>query len=198
MQDDTRAVLGRVVAKAGDLRRSRYLTQLIDQNYKIDFSGAEIKVLKPDDEALAAFVLHLRFFIAANEATSFRRLAELANGTEVSERWKQRFTSVRSAINDYLQTSVGEYDFNKGRGKERFTNWEILETFLYGGLAHANDPVLVRRHQEWQESAGMYALLGLWFTSTLQALLRAIFFLSTICEEELRQSDPDDPQTGAA
>ena len=193
MRDDTAAVLRRVIEKAEVLRRSRFVAQLVSPGYRIEFVEGGTRVTRPDDEARDAFVLTLRFFLVQNEPTSFRALARLLDDPEVSNDWKRAFTLVRSAINEYLATAYGEYEYEGA--KHRFSNREILETFLYGGLVHANDVRAVARYQEWSRQGGLFEMLEFWFISTLQTLLRAIWYLSRICSLELKQAGAEEPKS---
>ncbi|MCJ7531549.1 MAG: hypothetical protein MUO64_11035 [Anaerolineales bacterium] len=183
MKAETEEILHRVVEKAANLRVSRFVKSLIESSYKISFHQDSINVTKPDNEARDAFILTFRFFIVSNERTSFRSLAKLLDDSEISDQWKEAFRNLRSAINEYLDLAYGEYQY--GGATHRFTNRQIMDTFLNGGLVHANDPSAVARYSEWTNYPGIMALLEMWFITTLQTLLRAIFFLATICEAEL-------------
>ena len=193
MRDDTAVVLRRVVEKAEVLRRSRFVAQLVSPGYRIAFAEGGTRVTRPDEEARDAFVLTLRFFLVQNEPTSLRALARLLDDPEVSDDWKRSFNLVRSAIKEYLATAYGEYEYEGA--KHRFSNREILETFLYGGLVHANDVRAVARYQEWSRQGGLFEMLEFWFISTLQTLLRAIWYLSRICSLELKQPGAEEPKS---
>ncbi len=186
MREETAIILRRVVEKADVLRKSRFVAQLVKPGYKIEFVEAGTRVTRPDDEARDAFVLTLRFFLLQNEPTSLRALARLLDDPEVSEDWKRAFTLGRSAINEYLATAYGEYEYEGA--KHRFSNRMILETFLNGGLVHANDPEAVARYEEWLRQGGIFEMLEFWFISTVQTLLRVIWYLSNICSLELKRS----------
>jgi len=172
-----------VITKADQLKSSRFVVQLIDPGFRIDLQDGGVRVTKPDDEARAAFVLTLRFFIVANEPTSFAGLDRLANDEDISTHWRESFRSLRSTVNEYLDTTYGEYEY--GGATHRFSNREIMNTFLYGGLVHANNPHAVATYEEWTRYPGIHALLEMWFISTVQTLLRGILFLARLSETEL-------------
>jgi hypothetical protein len=184
MRAKTKEILQRVVEKGTKLRSSRFVIALIKNDYKISFQQDSINVTKPDDEALDAFILTFRFFIVRNECSSFDSLAKLLNDSEISDQWKEGFRNLRSGINDYLSLSYGEYQY--GGETHRFSNRLIMDTFLYGGLAHANAPNEVARYNEWMKYPYIMALIQGWFITTLSTLLRAISFLVEICEAELQ------------
>jgi len=183
MRVETQAILQRVIAKATKLSESRYIRHLVDQPYKIDFREGGFDVTKPDDEARDAFVLTLRFFLARNEKTSFEGLARLLNDNEISDNWKLGFRALKSAIDDYLGTAFGQYEY--GGATHRFSNREILNAFLYGGLVHANSPEAITRYEEWTRDPYVYAILQLWFIATTQTLVRGITALARMCRAEL-------------
>jgi hypothetical protein len=183
MGTEIEEILQRIVEKATKLRGSKFVRALIESSYKIGFHQDSINVTKPDDETRDAFIFTFRFFIVSNERTSFRSLSKLLDDPQISDQWKEAFRNLKSAVNEYLELAYGEYQY--GGETHRFTNRQIMDTFLYGGLAHANVPNTVARYNEWTKYPGVMALLEMWFITTLQTLLRAIFFLATICEAEL-------------
>jgi hypothetical protein len=85
-----------------------------------------------------------------------------------------------------LGTAYGEYRY--GGGSHRFSNRDIMDTFLNGGLAHANDREAVARFEEWARYPGIMALLEMWFVTTIKTLSMAIFLLSEICEDEMKRA----------
>jgi hypothetical protein len=185
MQVETKRVFERVIAKAAILRKSTFLADLDQGSWKISFRHREVCVTRPPDEARDAFILNFRFFIVGNEATSFKSMAKLADDPELSVQWKERFGTLRAAVNDHLATMYGEYRY--GGSIHRFSNRQIMDTFLNGGLVHANDPDAVARFEEWMRYPGIAAILEMWFITTVKSLCMAIFLLSDACEEELQR-----------
>lgn len=143
MRDEIRQTLERVVAKANVLRNSTFVRELDQGGWHISFRQREVLVTRPPDEARDAFVLNLRFFIVGNETTSFRSLAKLLDEPGLSDKWKDRFRNLRTAVNEHLASSYGEY--RVGDAVYRYTDGEILDTFLYGGMMHANNAETVAR-----------------------------------------------------
>ena len=186
MRAETKDVLERVVAKAAKLRNSTFLAELERGGWKISFREREVLVTRPADEARDAFILNFRFFIVANEATSFKALAKLVDDPGLSAQWKERFQALRNAVNDHLATAYGEYQY--GGHSHQFSNRQIMDTFFNGGLVHANNPEAVARFQQWARYPGIAALVEMWFITTIKALCMAIFLLSEICAEELERA----------
>lgn len=184
MSPNTQTVLRRIVDKAGRLRNSTFLAEIERGGWRISFPTGTVVVTRPPDESRDAFVLNLRFFILGNEATSFRSLTKLLDDPELSSGWKDQFRTLRGAVNDMLAATYGEYRI--GGASHRFSNGQILDTFLYGGLVHANNPEAVARMAEWTRHPGAIAWLEMWFISTVRSLCLAIFRLSDLCEQELQ------------
>jgi hypothetical protein len=195
VRDEIEGILRRVVGKADVLRKSRFVSQLVQPGYRIEFVENGTRVTRPDAEARDAFVLTLRFFLLQNEPTSFRALARLLDEPDVSDDWKRAFSTLRSGVNECLATAYGEYEYEGA--KHRFSNRTILETFLNGGLVHANDLKAVARYEEWTRQEGLFDMLEFWFISTLQTLFRAIWYLSGICSLELKRADAVGSKTPA-
>jgi len=186
MREETEAILKRVVEKSTRLKSHSFVRALIESGYKISFHQDSINVTKFNVESRESFLVNFRFFIVGNERTSFNSLAKLLKDSGISDQWKEAFPNLKSAVDEYLELAYGEYQY--GGENHRFTNRQILDTFLYGGgegAIHANYPKTVARYNEWTKYPGIMALLEMWFITILQTLLRAIFFLATVCETEL-------------
>jgi hypothetical protein len=87
----------------------------------------------PDQDAIDAFVLTIRFFIQDNESTSLRNMAKLYDDITVSSSIKDDFNWVRNKLNSELNKKSM---FNLQH--KQLSRGEIFDTFIYGGLAHAN------------------------------------------------------------
>lgn len=99
----------------------------------------------PQEEAVDAFVLTIRFFIQDNESTSFRNIADLYDNSCLSYNLKSDFKHLRSNLNRYLDS----YPFmGISVNKETLTHRKIMDTVIYGGLSHAN-PIKKREYDFW-------------------------------------------------
>lgn len=86
----------------------------------------------PDQDAIDAFVLTMRFFIQDNEPTSLCNMAKLYNDITVSSNIKDDFNWVRNKLNSELSKKSMFNLQNK-----HLSRGEIFDTVIYGGLAHA-------------------------------------------------------------
>lgn len=103
MNDQTRHILQRFVDKAHKLNDSRFVHQLAAVGNSVRVGSGRVDHIRPDDEALAAFLLTFRFFIMQNEQTSFRSLSSLLDNPDISDAWKQQFAWARGELNRYWQ-----------------------------------------------------------------------------------------------
>ena len=94
----------------------------------------EIQRRGPNDEAIDAFVLTFRFFIQDNEKSSFRNMVAIYERLPISEERKEEFKAARKYLNDFLDSN----SFLNIDGV-LLTYRHILDTFVYGGLSHANE-----------------------------------------------------------
>ena len=124
--------------KVDKLIDSSFLKQIQEKGLKVSLKSSiskevEISDTLPDQDAIDAFVLNIRFVIQDNECSSLHNLATLYNEIPLSLDIKDNFNFVRDKLNS-------EFDIKSWfhlQGKD-LTRREIFETFIYGGLAHAN------------------------------------------------------------
>ena len=125
--------------KADKLAQNSFLKKMVGSKVTLSWKGKGHPVIAerkgPDDEAIESFVLTIRYFIQDNEV-GFQRLdKEVYQQFPIPQKLKQKFSKLRAAFNIFLdrepQTS---FTINNHRP----TNREIMEVFIYGGLAHAN------------------------------------------------------------
>jgi len=184
MRNETRKILYRIITKANKLKSSRFTQQLIDNGNKIKISDEEYKFIKPDEEAIDAFILTFRFFIVKNEATSFVKLSKLTKSPEISDEWKLDFIYAKTILNEFLDNHYGTYMINGNL--ETPSNRDVLYTFLYGGLVHANQSVMIDKFEQWQNSP-FFDFQQLTFISVLQRVLRIILFIADISKREIER-----------
>src|SRR5208282_874155 len=87
----------------------------------------------PELESLEAYILNLRFFIQDNEPTSLRNLAALYSNECRDQRYLERFTEIRNAINRELNRELW-FRFND----QKMTYRQLLEGMIYSRFAHAS------------------------------------------------------------
>jgi hypothetical protein len=187
MKDETRVILQRLVEKAQKLREFKFdehvkniglnmqAKQTEDNEWIIDFGI-------PDVKEQDSFILTFRMFIQANEAISFPNIHGLLRDNELSSELREGIKSVRRAYFNYLN-SHSDYTVELFDGRP--TRRQMLETVLYGGLAHGNDPETVQRFKLWSRDGIRANLLMQEFTSILLQILVFIKFIADLSEKEL-------------
>src|SRR5215212_2112673 len=111
----------------------------------------------PDDEAIDAFVLTLRFFIQDNEPTSLRNMSCQFASLPIDPTLVARFEQERAAANALLDSSA----FISIDG-ERLTCRRLVDTFVYGDRAHAS-PEKRENYRLWMSDdmvTGPYLLIA--------------------------------------
>jgi hypothetical protein len=184
VKDETRAILERVVEKAARIERSGFMAYLARHPIRLEVGRLSMKLHRPDDDARDALLLTLRFFTQRNEPTSFQRLEKLVD-PGLSASWHSRFKAINRSVNRSLGATIGTI-----RTRDKVyspSNREVLETFLYGGLAHANKPAAVARYREWAQVPNFHSFLEFRFMEAIRRVLVHIRLLSELCEAELAE-----------
>jgi hypothetical protein len=108
----------------------------------------------PDPEAVRAFALTFRMFYRDGDGISFRELAELYEGPSVPPDLRDAYRELRDGSNRFLD-GKSAYPFKGDPIVER----ELLEVFLWGGLAHVN-PARRKTYDAWRADQNLFTLLG--------------------------------------
>jgi hypothetical protein len=180
------ATLNLLREKVDRLERSRFLQAYLQQGARFSLRATvdepmQITQYGPDEDAVDAFVLTLRFFLQNNERISIQNTAKLIDTLPVDDDLKHRVAQSRDEINSFLDSPpqvkiVGE----------DLTNRKVLDTFLYGGLAHAK-PEKKAKYDEWAADPIIFGMLSMVFQSALTSLLEFLFWLRGATEEVLVQ-----------
>lgn len=127
--------------KAEKLRNCSFTKDVFKEKSGMRISIKKDKPVKterwgPNEESIETFVLTFRFFIQDNEKSSFRNMERIYDELPILEEKKNLFKDTRNELNKFLDSvPVVKIEAN---GKS-FTQRDILEIFIYGGLSHANE-----------------------------------------------------------
>ena len=117
----------------------------------------------------------------SREPSSLARLAEgPANDPGVSKEWKTSFSRLRGSINEILDEPPSLPVSFDG---EVPTHRVILDTFLSGSRAHANDPKARERFKRWTSLSWIGSVLEFQFHCVLFGLCAVAIELGRISEE---------------
>lgn len=191
MEDATRKRLELFVEKA-ELLNSRSFTKYVvehgvglNMNWSVG-GPVQLTVKNPDAEATDAFVTTFRMFIQNNDKISIENVAKLVDrDSTLSENWKAQVIDVRQKVNAQLDSpSMCELTIDKDGIPTRSTCRDIMETFLYGELAHTNEKKRLL-YQTWKQDAFFFQFIENEFKSVLVDVLNAIFYVCDLNKLEL-------------
>jgi hypothetical protein len=183
--DEQLAVLKLFNEKVEELLELSFVKAVTAPNAGFSLSGKLLEngkfeinteVRGPSDEAIKAFVLTFRFFIQDNETISLRNIAKLYEESNIDSTQKDYLDAARDAINKMLDTpNFINLTYN---GKTP-TNREVMEVFIYGGLAHAT-PEKYQLYKEWMSFPPVAAALQTCFTMILGRILQILVNIEEI------------------
>ena len=122
----------------------------------------------PEEESIDAFVLTYRFFIQDNEMISFRNMSKIYDEMGIAQDKKKVFEGIRETINTFLNSNSMLTIKDK-----KYTNREIQDIFIYGGLSHANE-TQKRIFDSWKKDQLIFEILENEFVWVLVNILNAI------------------------
>ena len=182
--------------KAKRLLESSFVASLLHPSSGVKISGRKTEdgsfgvrteVRGPSEESIDSFVLTFRFFIQDNENTSLRNITTTYQAAHIDQEFSDRLESARSATNQLLDSPNL---FNISVNNITPSNRDVMETFIYGGLAHAN-PDKYNEFKDWMSFPPTAGLFQACFTSVLGHVLSAIGFVAKLNEEVLQILPPE-------
>ncbi len=159
--------------KVDKLINSRFVKHIQENGLKVSIKssvneGVSISDTFPDQDAIDAFILNLRFFIQDNESSSLRNMNNLYNEVTITPSLKNDFNFVRNKFNLELDKKT---NINL-RGND-ITYREIFETFIYGELAHVN-PDKKAIFDTWMKDKALASFIAAEFHNILFYFLNCI------------------------
>ncbi|MFX0202058.1 MAG: hypothetical protein ACFFCW_38595 [Candidatus Hodarchaeota archaeon] len=146
-------------------------------------AGEPVKVLRrgPKAESIDAFVLTFRFFIQDNEKSSFRNIAEVYENLPISQQKKELFKNSRTNLNAFLDSPSMFKIID-----ESPTRRDILETFIYGNLAHANKGKK-ETYDQWMSYPAFNQLIINEFVFILGIVMNFITYVKNLNDEVIKE-----------
>jgi hypothetical protein len=172
--------------KAEKLQRCSFIEKVFRSDHGVTIHFGEDRPLTvekqgADEEATDALSLTLRFFFNQRDGISLCQMRELYQALPLPDEEKQK-----------VRDSFGRYDefLNSGIGvvfrENALTNWNVLETVLYGDLAHANDnkrPIF----EEWREAAPFGILVQFYYEEAVARIVQFVVALQRFNEKIIRR-----------
>jgi hypothetical protein len=185
VRDSSRQTLEAFVIRARKLVESRFGAFIqegleITLSFKQGWEGMRVEYKGPDAESIDAFILTFRFFIQDKDRISFRSLAQVCDDPDISDVWKDKFSQIRTALNEFLNETPP--------APEKIpNNRRIMDVFIYGHLAH-EDEEKKQQFDEWRATPAKFLFFNHQFNLILAEILRMISFLLYWTEEEIKGS----------
>ena len=186
MEPTTRHNLELFVEQAEALRKRSFVAHICDGgkvSVRLNFTedGVQVEHSGPDAEAVEAVFYRLRLFLQNNDGISIANIAALSSDPGLSQGWKDQFELGRSQLNALLASPI-EMIVNG----ERYTNGQILRTFIYGDGGHFNPDKLqmVRRWKSMPEPVMGYLQYAL--KRVLADFVDGVLQLAHVTELDLR------------
>ena len=145
-----------------------------DQPLTVDKQGA-------DEEAIDALSLTLRFFFIQKDGISLSQMGELYQALPIPDENKRKAREAFGRYDEFLNSGIGVVF--KGLS---LTNWNVLETVLYGDLAHANHdkrPIF----EEWREAAPFGTLVEFFYEEAVAGIVQFVVACQQFNEEIIRR-----------
>jgi hypothetical protein len=192
MKEDTRQTLETFVEKANLLKSFKFDEHVrsVGQGFsanKTDDGSWVIDFSLPDQEKRDSFILSFRFFYQNNESISLANLKRFLNDPELSDEWRKGISNV---LKNYYRYLNGHFTQTVNLFDGHPTRREMLDTVLYGGIAHANKPEMVRRFKLWTRDGVRENVLLQSFAVMLIEILRVIYYIGELSERELARNTP--------
>jgi hypothetical protein len=180
--------------KATKLQRLSFTQSILTEapevtaSFLFEEASVEIQTTTPHEESIDAFLYTFRFFIINNEETSFRKMAKMYEQLPIAEEKKEKLRSARNNLNTWLDSKS-----NFAVNGEALTHRRIMNTFIYGGLGHANDKNKVQEYKMWTATPIIH-FLKVEFIYTTANIFKMIWYFRSLHEdilEELERSIRD-------
>lgn len=178
--------------KVVELLDSGFVKSISDPNAGVSISGERQEdgsfktrsmIRGPSNEAIKAFVLTFRFFIQNNEKTSLHNISTLYDSNIIDSNQKKLFQSAKTEINKYLDSPN---PLNLTIYGNTPTNRQVMNVFVYGGLAHAN-PENYKTYKDWMSFPPTATLLQMCFNTILGNILQALDYIRQVNINTLQQ-----------
>lgn len=189
------AILKKFIEKVDYLNSLSFVRTLSEGNSQLTISWTRdtgiltLAQRGPNSEQIDAFVLSMRLFMQNNDSISIWNTSQLIQTLPFPHNLKQEFADLRENLNDYLDS-----DSRISILEDNPTNREILETILYGRLAHVQ-PEKQARCERWFAAPMMEQVVSHKFIGILLDFLRGIRGFASIIQEGLLEVESKPGET---
>ena len=175
--------------KADEIKNSSYAKFVSEKRPKTTLSknqgeALKIKTIEPHTESLQSFVLILRLFLQNNDQISFQNISKVYEKLPNNfQKEKKSFSQARKKINDILNININIKYNNKIP-----TYYEVLNTFIYGDLAHIKIDKR-KTYKDWKsrEETGLFDIFKISFHSIAINLIQCILYMQKLNADVIRK-----------
>ena len=157
------------------LNRSALAMRMENPHYTLDYKRMIrqewISVDGVTEDDVDAFILSVRLLIQDRDGFSIRRLAEdVYKNDDVPKELRDRFAAERDRRSDHEKSATTLKHFTEDRN---FTNGELFEVLMYGGIAHAS-PGKVEMFNALTKQGFYSTMVCTWFLVSLRLFLQVV------------------------
>lgn len=171
--------------KAAELSKLSFLDKAFHEeagaSVSIERGKVHVEKIGADRESTAAFALTLRFFLQQRDGIEIHQIFDLYQDMPISDEDKGWVAVNLKDLDDYLDGRDAMKIIVDGVS---VTNRMILETFLYGDLAHVNDEK--RDEYERWKAGPMNLLLESKFEQIVGEVMRFVCWLAKMNDETIK------------
>lgn len=177
--------------KSEKLSRSGFMWSV--QNEPLNFNigwdrdiGTTSERTGPSQDLIDAAILTYRFFVLNNEQSSLRNMTRhfdaLHGAGLIEDDTYRKWHDTRDKINVGLDlptmysTVTTDLDGNQ-LGTENHTYRQIMDVIINGGLAHANNPEMVKVYKEWESYTVFFPMVQTLFIDILSDVIIGLDWL---------------------
>ncbi|CAH0992403.1 hypothetical protein SIN8267_02523 [Sinobacterium norvegicum] len=175
----SKEVLELFVVKAEKLIASS-LSKKMQKEHKVTIGSEIIDYIGPTEEELDAFLLTHRLFFQKNENFRVNNLHSHFKKFGADETKLENLIEIQAWIKKYWNS-----DSSLIYNGEIMSNWDIYQGFLYGDLAHTNNPENRKKFIAWNKSTISKELSYFDFRDILGKTLMVIAQLKYLTESVL-------------
>jgi hypothetical protein len=177
------------IEKVNRLERSRLAMRMQNASYTIQgdhvYKLNWIAVNGVSEDDLDAFVMNLRLLIQDKDGFSIRCISKLFKKGNNCQKISAEFEELRHEWKTLLnQTTI----FEKPGNQLNYTNDELFNILVYGGLAHC-DPKYVEEFLQITHVGAYSAFLFAYFLSVLNKLLAILYRMRELCKNVLKKKN---------
>jgi hypothetical protein len=162
------------------LKRNGFRASVIN----IPKGDLRVKLKGPDEDAIQAAVLTVRFFIQKNEKCSIYNLAKIYGDTKIPRDLREDFSAARKTLNDFLDGPTVPAIIPLS-GKP-YSVRMVLESAIYGDLSHVDEKNL-KLYEELFNNPFVAMFSYVQFVGALIVLFRIAFYISKLNKKVLKK-----------